>query len=255
MSTPNYNDIIGLNYSAAKELLKSPAHYKAYLDTPRKESSALRMGRLTHMALFEPGKFNSTVKVGPDVDKRTKEWKEFLATVPEGAEIASPEEYELVDDIVSSAEDGLKRLKLDGNDWQTEAALTAEYQGVTIKGRPDLVTNIAGDKVILDLKTTEDAGPWSFSADVNSYKYHLQAAFYMKLTGAKRFIILAVEKKPPFAYRLYELDEAAVKEGQRLMDEAVALYSVCLKVNNWPSYPSDLTSLSLPKYAFNQPTQ
>jgi hypothetical protein len=83
----------------------------------------------------------------------------------------------------------------------------------------------------------------------------MQAAFYMRLTGAKRFIILAVEKRPPFAYRLYELDEAAIAEGQRLMDEAVALYSVCLKVNNWPSYPSDLTPLSLPKYAFNQTNQ
>jgi exodeoxyribonuclease VIII len=254
MSTP-YNDIIALNYSSAKELLKSPAHYKAYLDTPRKDTPAMRLGRLTHMALFEPAKYNASVKVGPDVDKRTKEWKDFIASVPEGAEIASPDEYEVIDDVVTSAEEGLKRLGLDGNDWQTEKAFTAEVNGITIKGRPDLVTNIGGVPVCLDLKTTEDAGPWSFSSDVNSYKYHMQAAFYMRLTGAKRFIILAVEKKPPFAYRLYELDEAAIAEGQRLMDEAVALYSVCLKINNWPSYPSDLTPLSLPKYAFNQTNQ
>lgn len=255
MSTP-YENIIGLNYSAAKELLKSPAHYKAYLETKRKETPALRLGLLTHMALFEPGKYNAKVKVGPEVKtKAAKEWKEFIASLPEGVEGIEPEEYELIDDIVTSAEQGLNSLRLDGNDWSTESALSAEVNGITIKGRPDLVTNIAGEKVVIDLKTCEDAGPWSFSADVHSFKYHMQAAFYLRLTGAKRFIILAVEKKPPFAYRLYELDEAAIKEGQRLMDEAVALYSVCLKVNNWPSYPSELTSLSLPKYAFNQPTQ
>jgi hypothetical protein len=152
MSTP-YNDIIALNYSSAKELLKSPAHYKAYLETPRKDTPAMRLGRLTHLALFEPGKYNATVKVGPDVDKRTKEWKEFLASVPEGAEIASPDEYELIDDVVTSAEEGLKRLGLDGNDWQTEKAFTAEVNGITIKGRPDLLTNIAGVPVCVDLKT------------------------------------------------------------------------------------------------------
>ena len=39
-----YDGIQALNYSGSKELLKSPAHYQAYLNQEREETKALRMG-------------------------------------------------------------------------------------------------------------------------------------------------------------------------------------------------------------------
>jgi exodeoxyribonuclease VIII len=245
-----YQDIPGLNYSLAKEILKSPAHYKAALVEERKQTPEMRIGTLCHTALLEPSKFVEMVKVGPAVKKTMKAWKDFEATVPEGCEALTQDEYDMISAIVDQAELALASIKVDGNVWETETAVTKEYNGVTLKGRPDLVTVIDGERVCVDLKTSRDCTPWAFSAEVNSRKYHMQAAWYRELTGATSHILLAVEKEPPFAWRVYKLDKAAMDEGQRLMDEAVALFSTCAKLDSWPGYDTSLTELSLPKYAF-----
>ena len=123
---------------------------------------------------------------------------------------------------------------------------------ITLKGRPDLIAKDAnGDLVVVDLKTTQDASPAAFAKDVANFKYHLQAAFYMRLTGAKKFVIVAQEKELPCANRVYTLDEAALAEGNRLMDEAIALYTQCVAFDSWPTYTKDITTLSLPKWAIS----
>jgi hypothetical protein len=38
------------------------------------------------------------------------------------------------------------------------------------------------------------------------------------------------------------------------MQEACLLYAQCVMFNSWPSYPKEVTSLSLPKWAIS-PTQ
>lgn len=251
MNTP-YQDIQALSYSGAKELLRSPSHYQAWLKEERKETPALKIGRLAHLALLEPAKFNETVKLGPDVDnKAKKEWKDFVASLGDGVEAVTPDEYATISGIVDSAELALAHLKVDGNVWETEQYLLAEYNGVPIKGRPDLVTEIDGKRVCIDLKTCGDASPWAFGRDINEYKYHLQQAFYRVLTKTEMHILIAVEKEAPFGFRIYTIDEASTAVGQSLMDEAVALYSACSSLDKWPGYDHNLTTISIPKYALS----
>lgn len=249
----SYSDIIGLNYSGAKQILRSPAHYQAWLNAEQKDTPALKLGRLIHTATFQPKEFNATVAIAPEVDRRTKAGKEayetFQASLPAGSEVVDQETYDLVCSVTESAEKAIASLGCDVTKWQAEEPVHKEWGGAIIKGRPDLVTEINGEKVVLDLKSTQDAGE-AFARDVHNFKYHLQAAFYLELTGAKRFILVAVEKDAPFAHRLYELDEASVAEGRKLMESAMAAYVQCLKFNSWPAYDSGLTSLSLPRYAF-----
>jgi hypothetical protein len=225
----DYNSIIGLNYSGAKVLLKSPAHYQAWLTAEHKDSPAMKFGRLVHTATLQPKEFLAKVAISPDVDRRTKAGKElyeaFTASLPEGAEVVDQE------------------------------AMSKQWNGAFIKGRPDLITEINGEKVVIDLKTTQEASPESFSRDCFNFKYFLQAAFYMELTGAKRFILVAVEKEAPYAHKVYELDEPAIAEGKRLMEAAMATYVQCLTFNAWPSYGSELTTLSLPRYAYTSNQQ
>lgn len=250
MSTP-YNEIEALSYSGAKHLLVSPSHYKVWLAQERKETPAMRLGRLAHLALLEPAKYNETTKVGPDVDsKAKKEWKDFAASCAEGVEPLTLSEHDTISGIVDSAELALAHLKVDGNVWETEQYLTAEVDGVKIKGRPDLVTSIGGERVVVDLKTCGDASPWAFGRDIFEYKYHLQQAFYRALTGTTKHILIAVEKEPPHGFRIYTLDEQSSAEGKRMMDEATALYKACTELNKWPGYSYELTEIGLPKYAF-----
>lgn len=254
MNLDHYNNIVALNYSGCKALLRSPGHYKAWLTEDKKDSPALQMGRLVHLAALQPELLAERVAVAPIADRRTKQGKEiyeaFQAGLKEGQECVSQDIY---DDVIRIAQVARKSLlDLNLTEWQTEMGCVLGMGPITIKGRPDLIAKDAnGDLVIVDLKTTQDASPASFAKDVANFKYHLQAAFYMRLTGAKKFIILAQEKELPCANRVYTLDEAALAEGNRLMDEALALYAQCVAFDSWPTYSKDITELSLPKWAIS----
>lgn len=253
----DYNNLSALNYSGAKALLRSPAHYIAWLNAEQVDSPALRLGRIVHLAVLDPKAYIEKVKVGPEVDRRTKDgkaqWEAFKAALPADAEIVDPDTYASANAIASSGEMALASLKPEhGKLWQTETPLSKQVDGVAIKGRPDLVTFVNGEKVVIDLKTTQDASARSFGRDVHNFMYHMQAAFYLELTGATKFLLVAVEKEAPHAWRVYELDEASVAEGRRLMAEAVATYKNCLAFGQWPAYPKEVEVLSLPKYAFSQ---
>lgn len=265
----DYASIIGLNYSGAKMLLRSPSHYQAWLNGEQEDTPALKFGRLVHTATFLPKEFNSTVVISPeDAPKRPTQkqinakkpspatveavafWKKFDESLPANAEVVDNDTYGEVCAVTESAEKAIASLGCDITKWEAEKPVYKEWGGAIIKGRPDLITEIGGEKVVIDLKTTQDAAEQSFARDVFNFKYFLQAAFYLELTGAKRFILVAVEKEAPYAAKVYELDEASVAEGRKLMESAMATYVQCLKFNVWPSYDSGLTTLSLPRYAF-----
>lgn len=255
MNLDHYNNIVALNYSGAKMLMRSPLHYKAWLTEDKKDSPAFQMGRLVHLAALQPELLAERVAVAPLVDRRTKLGKEtfeaFQSTLKEGQECVSQDIYEDVIRIAKAAHDAFVGLNL--TEWQTEVGCLLDLgNNIMLKGRPDLIAKEAnGDLVIVDLKTTQDASPAAFAKDVANFKYHLQAAFYMRLTGAKKFIILAQEKDLPCANRVYTLDEAALAEGNRLMEEAIALYTQCVAFDSWPTYSKDITTLSLPKWAIS----
>ena len=43
----------GLAQSALKEFARTPAHYRAYIQTPPKQTPAQRLGELVHRAVFQ----------------------------------------------------------------------------------------------------------------------------------------------------------------------------------------------------------
>ena len=71
-----YDACQALNFSGAKELLKSPAHYQAYLNQPREETKALKVGKYVHALVLEPEVAISNFAVLPEgIDRRTKDGK------------------------------------------------------------------------------------------------------------------------------------------------------------------------------------
>lgn len=244
-----YDQIKALNYSGAKQILRSPLHYQAFLNEEKKDTPALRMGRLVHLASLQYDVFQAEVHVGPDVDKRSKEWKEFKAGIADGVDIITADENAQITAIAKSARGAIQNLKL--TDCEMEQSVESHYHGINIKGRPDLVgKNPEGETVVVDVKTTTDASIEQFAKDVASYKYHLQAAFYLEMTSAKKFYIVAVEKEPPYACCTYLLSDDSIQEGKRLMDKAVNIYKMCETFGNWPGYTDEVRPLTIPKWAF-----
>jgi hypothetical protein len=256
MSHQAYNETKALNYSGAKQILISPCHYQAWLKEERVESPALKLGRLVHLASLEPLVFDKTVRLAPTWDGRTTEGKAikkaFLATLNEGEEYLDQEEMDEVMSIAEAAQAGIESIASTIPDAARlrEQVVTGKHEGANIKGRPDLILHHADGGAIIDIKTTMDASADSFSKDVAKYKYHLQAAFYLHMTGAKRFYFVAVEKKAPFDWAVYELDAEALESGKRMMTSACLTYRECSLYNNWPGYSKEVQTITLPKWAF-----
>lgn len=254
MSRIDYDNMKALNYSGAKELLKSPSHYQAWLTAEKEETDALRIGRLVHLASLEPQKFDAMVRVQPECDRRTKEGKAiyeaFAATLKGDEECVKQKEMDLLVGISESAQLGIETIAAGKTRVRVmEQVVTGKCEGIDIKGRPDLILHGDGESIVVDVKTTQSASPEAFAKDILKYRYHLQAAFYMAMTGAKEFYFVAVEKKPPFAWAIYTLDEAALEQGRAMMKSACLTYRECSLYNTWPGYSNKPQTLSLPKWA------
>jgi hypothetical protein len=254
MNDTHYRALDALNYSGGKAILVSPAHYNARLNEERKDTPALKMGRLIHLATLQPYAFFETVHIEPEIDRRTTAGKaayeEFKSKIKEGDETIDAKNHAIIVSISTSAQAAIASLGL--KNIRTEVAVEGEFNGVKIKGRIDLIGEDAkGNLVVVDLKSCTAADPKSFSRDVASYMYHMQDAWYTALVKAKKFYIVAQEKDLPYAYRIYTLDEATKAEGVRLMTEATSIYAQCKAFNTWPSYTTEVTELSIPKWAFS----
>ena len=125
--------------------------------------------------------------------------------------------------------------------------------GLMCKGRIDLLTTYEGDQVVCDLKSTRDASPHSFARDMALYGYFRSLAWYQLglavLTGEEFMCALvAVEKQPPYATVVYELDDRSVAIGQRHMRNVLTDYAKAVADDYWPGYGEGLVPLGLPAW-------
>ena len=91
-----YDSMQALNFSGCKELLKSPAHYQAYLNNPREETKALKVGKYVHALVLEPDAAVTGFAILPEgIDRRTKDGKatyEAFMSTAEGKTVLTLEE-------------------------------------------------------------------------------------------------------------------------------------------------------------------
>jgi exodeoxyribonuclease VIII len=227
----------------------SPAHARAYLDGQRTETTpAMAFGTALHAAVLEPEQYAQTY-VTFSGDRRTKQGKEdYAALQASGATIIDSSDAERI----AAMSEAIRRHPLFVDEGMHEASVfdTDEATGLAVKARPDVWIRERG--VVFDLKTTEDASPAGFARSVARYRYHVQAAHYMALTGASRFVFFAVEKAQPFCVAAYELDADALSVGRALRDRDLAAMASALEFNTWPGYPAQITTISLPRWAAMQ---
>lgn len=251
-----YNNHAGLSQSGAKELLRSPAHFKAYLERDRSEQTpAQRLGSLIHLASLQPKVFDATIVIAPECDKRTKEgkeiWAAFQSSLKDGQEAITAKEGELVTAVSIAARAGLDKLMkdYDGESMITEVPMVGRVNGTDIKGRLDaIITTKDGRRIVVDIKTTTDAGS-AFVKDMANYMYYLQEAWYTTLAHADGFVFLAVEKDYPNEWACYSLDAEGHQKGLALMNTAIDAFRACNTFKQFPGYPKDVQVVSLPKWA------
>lgn len=242
--------------SALKQILRSPAHFKAYLDgANRRETNAMFLGSAVHTRLLEPHIFQDDYVVSPVGDRRTVEWKEFEIAHAD-KKVLTPDQYAAVEGIVQSVEQHAtaSSLLLAGRVehtliWQDDET------GIWLKIRPDcLCTDFGGQCV--DVKKTVDASEHAFVRACLNYDYDMQVAIYLE--GLRKvfqrdfdFLFLAVEESAPYACALYGAPLDMIERGRRRFRQALRLLKRCRDTDEWPSYQplGDFSVLEWPRYA------
>jgi hypothetical protein len=231
-----------VSVSGLKEILRSPAHYQAYMDgTGRKETPAMFLGTAVHMRLLEPERFGETYAVAPTPDKRTREFKEFALANAQKT-ILTPEQMAACDSIAQSV--GLHasaKTLLRGGHAECTVIWQDQETGIWQKIRPDCLCLNFEAGICLDVKKTTDASMPVFARRCVEYGYDLQAAVYLEgLRIAFKqdfdFVFLAVEESAPFGCALYGAPERMLGRGRRRYRQAMGLLKACRESGQWPSY-------------------
>jgi len=245
-----YDGIQALNYSGSKELLKSPAHYQAYLNLEREETKALRMGSLIHCAVLQPELLNEKFVTAPECDRRTKDGKAtyeaFQASLKPGMTVVNYEESAECHLIAAFARQAIKRA--DVTFEMTEFMFTTDHCGVQLKCAID---GVGSDGYLYDLKTTEDASPAGILKSIRAYRYNLQAYFYRLCfeTAFERrllgFRFLFVEKAPPYATAWVEIGPELMSYACSDFEKALQAYRECTTLGEWPAYGDEVQVIDI----------
>ncbi len=255
-------DTTRIGKSGLDLIAKSPSHYWAkYLDPNREKkepTAAMQLGTAVHHAILEPGEFERRYKILPEINKRTNAGKaEFEALMEHakttGLTFLSQEDRDQCLRIRDSVhKHAAAKILLAGGVAEQTLFWDDQRTGAKCKCRPDWLSDSG---YIADIKTTIDASPDDFAKSVYSYRYHVQAPWYLdgylESTGkpAEGFAFIAVEKEPPYAVAVYYVTKDIYDIGKRTYMRDLDVYMECLKTNQWPGYSQDFQALQLPPWA------
>ncbi len=257
MSNEDYHAADGVSSSQLKTILnKTPAHLQGEV---RKPKTHFDVGDAIHTAILEPIHFSTRFVRGP-VDRRGNKWTEAKEAAQAEAKILLTEDdYDMairVQTAILSKPHLAKYIKANNAVAEQSAFWIDDDTGLLCKVRPDLW--IADDDVsgvMIDVKSTVDASPRAFQRACFNYGYHLSAAYYVDgwedaMGGlVNKFMILAVEKDPPFEAALYALDPDFMQAGREAYRKALDIYADCSLTGKWYGYPHGASLLELPRWA------
>jgi exodeoxyribonuclease VIII len=263
--TTDYYANKALSHSKLSCLAQNPMEFKMrYVDDPPtlppKESDAFAMGHAVHCLALEPERMDERFVVTPKIDRRTKEGK-LQAIIferdNEGKIVLTLEEYQDAIACVQALNNHAEFATIMAQPRRVEVPFEFDLFGHEFKAKPDCIVDSM--RLILDIKTTDDASPhrWQWSAVDYGYhrqKYIYQQAVYLETGESYQFIFAVVEKpKPstrgiPPTVALYELDGEATRMGIQDTAGLVLQYEKRLETNDWKQpYSNGLKVLSLPK--------
>lgn len=256
MTNAEYHATPAISKSDLDLIDKSPEYYKYFKENPREQTAAMLLGSVFHKLVLEPETFAAEYAVCPAVDRRTKADKEtyqaFVDSLHDGVEVITDDVYKTAQAMAEAVKNHpiVARLLQGG---QAETSYFWDENGIECKCRPDyLRTDI---KCAIDLKSTQNASPESFVRSAYDYRYHVQAAWYLrglKACGveAENFIFIAIEKEAPYTVCVYAADDLMLRLGEQEALENLKTYAECRDTDIWYGYEKEpeIHSLSLPDW-------
>lgn len=261
----DYFAVEALSASGCKHLLRSAAHYKAWRDTPKEPTAAMKLGTAVHGLILEPELTHFIVQP-THIDRRTKLGKEEYEALVDEAErrrlpIISYDDAikaEEIRDAVYANPHAMKLLL----EAQTEVPhfWRSNECDVDCKAKLDAIRPDIG--AVIDIKTARDASLAGFTRTIFNMFYHLQAAHYAEAYAMmhdgvfpKDFFFIAVETEAPYAVGVYNLSQSSIELGMRMRNLAAERYKRAIESGIWQGYEeAQVVSIEAPTWASRETT-
>jgi hypothetical protein len=212
-----------LSNSDISALIKNPLNFKK----PSKQTSAFLVGGYFHTCILEPDKLDK-YRIIESSTRNTKTYKELS----DGELCLLQHEVDMI---------GLMRDKLLANkicrDYirgerenakiEYELPGVAEIMGNKWKGKADIVNH--DEKLIIDLKTTNDLEGFRYSA--KKYNYDSQAYIYRILFGYD-LVFIAIDKNT-HQIGLFDCSDAFYESGRDKVLKATENYELFFKTDGF----------------------
>jgi len=255
MSYERYRAAAGVSKSMLDILAEhSPMHLRCWMDTPLDDTEATRFGTILHHALLEPDTYEDGFYVKPEkmnfATKDGKDWKAEHLDRP----IISFNDAQTVVAMIGALHTHPYARRLLANGETEQNLFVTDPNGILRKSRLDSLTP---GNIIPDVKTCTSADLDSIEKAINSYRYHVQGAYYIdncRLLGIEKqlYYPIFVEKDPPYAVHPVRVMADVIEVGKKLFQRDLHLYRTCLDANEWPGYELEFSDAGLPEWAMRQ---
>lgn len=249
-------DIYHRSAGVSKSKLSAFAQAPVKVLSPVPETDPLRLGSLIHCAILEPALLDARFYVSdlPRFTLNSKAFKDEVANAG-GRTIVKRAEFDSalrVRDSVMGNPTVRELLEAELVIEQS-AFWTDDESGLLCRGRMDVIR--IDWRVIVDIKTTVNAGPDEFAKTAAKYHYHWQQSMYedgillVADWDPEAFVFVAVEKEPPHLVALYDLHPDDVEAGRQQVRQLLNQWAECERTGVWPGYSSQIERLRLPWWA------
>ena len=259
MTEKEYRKYPAISRSELFKISESPEKFKYYQEHPEEPTPSLIFGQLFHAMALQPKTVKEQFIVMPSVDRRTNSGKEEFAKFIEEAQdktVVSADMYQQCVEMCEALNRNKFVEKLLKGEKEKSFFWEDDLTGEPCKCRVDCLTELGDNLLVVDLKTTENAGTEAFMRSAIKYGYDFQSAMYNKgvevNTGKKPlFVFIAIEKKPPYAINILQADELFIRRGYDIFRELIGTYHQCKKTGVWWGYLgayNQINNLALPSY-------
>ena len=204
-----------LSNSDISTLLKNPLAFH----TPSKQTPAFLIGGYFHTAILEPNKLKK-FKIIKSNTRNTKIYKE----ISDGELCLLQQEVDQIEKMVDTVLDNnVCKGLIRGENVEYEVPGISEIEGELWKGKADIINH--DEKLIVDLKTTQDINNFKYSA--SRYNYDSQAFIYRELFNYE-MVFIAIDKTT-HQLKICDCSDAFYDRGREKVKEAIAQYQLFFK--------------------------
>lgn len=256
-----------VNWSSLRAMRQSPKHYLHALKSPREDTEALLLGRVTHCMVYEGDqlasryapepRFNRTMKDETAIAKGYDGGKEAAEQFAErckslGLEVVKADLFERASQMTKALlSDPEASPLLVGGYSEQLVTWTDAATGIECRGRIDHI-----DGRLSDLKTARCVEPRIFASQAVRLGYHAQLAFYADGLAANGIVLdeppalIAVESEPPHDVAVFEFTAADLAAGRAVYRACLTRLAECRATDKWPGVAGgERVRIALPEWA------